>query len=191
MERGVYKACKINDCDRDASGYHGGGRGLCTTHYQRWRRHGDPERGGPVQRQTTTGQACSIDGCTKAVIALDYCENHYRRYKRYGDPKAGRLSPNSLTNEERFWRKVNKTDTCWLWLDRPNSAGYGTINIAGVPVMAHRYVLALSGRPVAADMTVDHLCKVRLCVNPAHLEEVTIGENLRRARVGSSSPAAV
>ena len=47
--------------------------------------------------------------------------------------------------------------------------------------MAHRYSLVLAGHTLTAGLTIDHLCRVRLCVNPAHLEEVTYGENLRRA----------
>ena len=168
--------CSIDDCNRPLYG-----RGWCNTHYARWRRHGDPEHGGPVGRQTGTGQPCSINGCTAPVVASALCEGHYRRFKRWGDPTAGSPSPGSMTTAERFWSKVNKTDTCWLWTDAPNGAGYGTFKVGDVSEMAHRYVMILAGYSLTAGLTIDHLCRVRLCVNPAHLEEVTYGENLRRA----------
>lgn len=184
------RTCSIDDCSRDASGYAGGGRGWCATHYMRWRRHGDPLRGGPIQRQTGTGQPCKIEQCPKPVVAVELCENHYRRLQRYGDPTGGRITPGSITDEERFWSKVDKTDDCWLWTDAPNSNGYGTFKVSGVSEMAHRYSLKLTGQQLTDGLTIDHLCRVRLCVNPAHLEEVTYAENLlRAARAGSGMAA--
>lgn len=137
-----------------------------------------------MQRQAGTGQPCRVDGCDSPVIAVELCNNHYRRFKRYGDPTAGRATPGSRTTEARFWGKVDKNGPggCWLWTDVPNGAGYGTFRVGSKIVMAHRYVLTLAGQSPADSMTVDHLCRVRLCVNPAHLEEVTNAENLRRAR---------
>ena len=70
--------CSIDDCNRPLYG-----RGWCNTHYARWRRHGDPEHGGPIGRQTGTGQPCSINGCTAPVVASALCEGHYRRFKRW------------------------------------------------------------------------------------------------------------
>lgn len=182
------RTCSIADCTRSASPYDNGARGWCKTHYMRWRRNGDPEHGGPVQRQTGTGHECPVQGCTEPVVALDLCNRHYRRFKKWGSPTAGGPKPGTVSTEDRFWSKVHKTDTCWLWTDAPNGAGYGTINIKSVPVMAHRFSLALAGHELADGLTVDHLCRVRLCVNPAHLEEVTHGENLRRAREARSRP---
>lgn len=178
------RTCSIDGCERDASGHAGGGRGWCPTHYMRWRRTGSPDTGGPIQRQTGTGHPCPIPECSRPVVARNLCERHYRRLKRYGSPTAGRISPGALTDEERFWAKVNKTDTCWLWTDAPNNSGYGTLKVAGESVMAHRYSLALAGQELNEELTIDHLCRVTLCVNPEHLEEVTYAENLRRAQRG-------
>ena len=170
------RTCSIDDCDRPI-----GGRGWCQTHCMRWRRHGDPEHGGRVLRQSGTGQPCSIKGCPFPVVAVELCNRHYRRFKRCGDPLGGRPSPGAMTVEERFWSKVNKTPTCWLWTDTPNNSGYGTFSVKGITEMAHRYSMILAGHVLTDGHTIDHLCRVRLCVNPAHLEEVTYGENLRRA----------
>lgn len=78
------RTCKVHDCDRDASGYSGGGRGWCATHYMRWRRTGDPDTGGAIIRQHATGTSCLIDSCAKPTVARGYCNNHYRRWRRWG-----------------------------------------------------------------------------------------------------------
>lgn len=170
------RTCSIDGCDKPRYG-----KRWCNTHYMRWRRHGDPHRGGAVKRQSGTGQPCTVPQCSAPVVASELCESHYRRAKRHGTPEAGRPAPGALTDAERFWGKVNKTATCWLWTDAPNSSGYGTLKVDGMTEMAHRYALQLAGHELTEGLTVDHLCRVRLCVNPDHLEEVTYGENLRRA----------
>lgn len=180
------RTCAVAGCDRDASGKRGGGRGWCSTHYMRWRRHGDPDHGGDVLRQTGTGQPCDVDDCDRPVIARAYCEGHYRRFRRYGEPLAGRPSPGTPA-AHRFWSKVDKTGDCWLWTDAPNSAGYGTFKVDGVTVMAHRFSWMLAGDELDPDLELDHLCRVRLCVRRDHLEQVTGEENKRRARLAQEA----
>jgi hypothetical protein len=85
--------------------------------------------------------------------------------------------------EDRFWRRVQKTDTCWLWLGaRWGTGGYGVlrINRKGIPI--HRVSWFIhKGEWPDPDLTLDHLCMNKLCVNPDHLEQVTRVENVRRA----------
>ncbi|HSS09404.1 MAG TPA: HNH endonuclease [Acidimicrobiales bacterium] len=86
---------------------------------------------------------------------------------------------------ERFWSKVKITPTCWLWTGNRNPNGYGILGITVVPgrrtkVGAHRIAYELLVGPIPEGLTIDHLCRVRHCVNPAHLEPVTQGENTRR-----------
>lgn len=87
------------------------------------------------------------------------------------------------TPEERFWAKVNKTDTCWLWT-AAKICGYGTFGIGGQNVYAHRYSYELLVGPIPTRLQIDHLCRVRHCVNPAHLDPVTQRENIRRGDTG-------
>lgn len=70
---------------------------------------------------------------------------------------------------------------CWLWQSyiRPN--GYGQAYWESWPRLAHRLVYTLLVRPLTDTEVLDHLCGKKACVNPAHLEPVTLAENIRRA----------
>ncbi len=87
--------------------------------------------------------------------------------------------------EDRFWAKVDKTETCWLWTGSLNQQGYGqvAVRVAGrqTSARAHRFAHELLVGPIPDGLELDHLCRVRNCVNPAHLEPVTHAENLRRS----------
>lgn len=90
----------------------------------------------------------------------------------------------------RFWSRVNKTDGCWLWTGTMNKFGYGVVSVDNRHVMAHRVALTLSGYSLDPDLTVDHLCRVRACVRPDHLEQVSMRENLLRGNTITSANAA-
>jgi hypothetical protein len=85
---------------------------------------------------------------------------------------------------ERFWVKVQKSDGCWTWTGATQAGGYGRFMVASNPrtlVLAHRYSYEQLVGPIEGDLTIDHLCRNRSCVNPAHLEPVTREENALRA----------
>ena len=81
---------------------------------------------------------------------------------------------------DRFWAKVHKTDTCWLWTAAITGTGYGAIGVNGKTVLAHRWAYEQVKGPIPKGMQLDHLCRVRHCVNPDHLEAVTSRENSMR-----------
>lgn len=87
------------------------------------------------------------------------------------------------TLEESFWRRVKKSDACWIWTGATNSDGYGLIcrKSPRVRLLAHRYVYTLLVATIPTGMVIDHKCSVRLCVNPSHLDIVTQAENARRS----------
>lgn len=91
--------------------------------------------------------------------------------------------------EERFWRKVRKDeDGCWRWIGHTDT-GYGSFNLKGKSVSAHRLSLAMSlGREIAPGMYACHGCRSKNCVNPAHLREGTHQDNMAdRARDGTAA----
>ena len=82
----------------------------------------------------------------------------------------------------RFWPKVRKTEGCWEWTGARSPGGYGQIRAAGRRrlLQAHRVAYELLRGPIPEGLTIDHLCRNPGCVNPAHLEPVTMRENLLR-----------
>lgn len=82
--------------------------------------------------------------------------------------------------DERLRRMVEKQpDGCWLWAGYRDRDGYGRIQVDGMGHMAHRVQMSELGFDIEG-MEVDHVCRVRACVNPDHLEVVTREENERR-----------
>ena len=71
---------------------------------------------------------------------------------------------------------------CFIWLNALSKDGYGSYRHR----RAHRVAYERMFGPIPNDLTIDHLCRVRSCVNPRHLEVVTMGENMLRG----VSPAA-
>lgn len=98
-----------------------------------------------------------------------------------------RLTPEDLT---RFWSKVKKTEDCWLWTGAVQPQGYGSwaVNRGGerLAFLAHRLSYEELVGPIPNGLTIDHLCRVRLCVRPTHLEAVTQRVNVQRGRSPSA-----
>lgn len=83
-----------------------------------------------------------------------------------------------LSAEQRFWPKVqlSSQDGCWLWTGAVTAAGYGMFGRGKRGegnFYAHRFSFTLHGGVLTPDKELDHLCRNRSCVNPAHLELVT------------------
>lgn len=86
---------------------------------------------------------------------------------------------------ERFTDSFTPSDesSCWLWQKTIARHGYGIIMNKGKRIYAHRLSYETHVGPIPEGLTIDHLCRVRSCVNPKHLEPVTRGENARRGRL--------
>ena len=85
---------------------------------------------------------------------------------------------------DRFWSKVDKTDSCWNWTGGTNGKGYGQFGINGKTKSVHRLSYEYTKGMIPKDLQIDHLCRNTLCVNPDHLEAVTHQENVQRGLSG-------
>lgn len=132
---------------------------------------------------------CLVAECDSSHYAKGYCLKHYRRWSRHGDTTLPLRRCTPLM--ERLWAKVDKNGPtpeacpgpCWLWTGVVNWQGYGRISEGRAGqryLQAHRVTYEDAKGPIPTGLEPDHLCRVRNCVNPAHLELVTHRENLLR-----------
>jgi hypothetical protein len=97
---------------------------------------------------------------------------------------------------DRFWSKVDRTggpDACWLWTAAKRTAGYGVYGIGSTNLyQAHRLSYEESFGAVPHGLILDHVCRVRACVNPAHLRPITKGDNQQnQSRYGRKSASGI
>lgn len=85
------------------------------------------------------------------------------------------------TASDRFWSKVDRSDAdgCWLWTANTTGAsGYGLFHDGARSIVAHRFSYQEANGAIPDGLVVDHLCRVRLCVRPTHLEPRTNRDNV-------------
>lgn len=126
--------------------------------------------------------------CDQPVQARGWCTKHYARWRR-----TGRLDLKS--DKERFWEKVDLfgsyasepwlplDSNCWLWLGAVTSGGYGIFSLGARSDgsgLSHRIAYEWLVGSIPDDKQLDHLCRVRNCVRPDHLEVVTSRVNTLR-----------
>lgn len=119
-------------------------------------------------------RTCTAPGCVDTHYARGLCRIHYVRMKRHGSLDT---PLRSKPVADRFWAKVDKTETCWVWTGAKRDGGYGVFKAERL-VPAHRFSYQMAtGSAVPADMEVDHICHNPSCVNPEHLRAVTPQQN--------------
>lgn len=132
-------------------------------------------------------RVCRVPGCPEQHKAKGWCGMHYARASRHGDPLVVSRIRRAGTAEDRFWASISKTETCWVWTHRTYSNGYGVHRVNGRGVLAHRYMYALVNGAIPTSAQIDHTCRNRACVNPAHLRLATNKQNSENIRVRSDS----
>jgi hypothetical protein len=93
------------------------------------------------------------------------------------------MSAHDALNRNRYGRPrwEVQEDGCWYWVNYVAETGYGRLNIKNTVVYAHRWVWEQLQGPIPDGLEIDHLCRVRRCVNPDHLEPVTPQVNMLRS----------
>lgn len=175
--------CAVEQCDRSSRA-----RGWCQMHYARWQKWGSTaERERP---KPTPKGPCTVDGCEKPQLSRGWCRTHYTRWYETGSVELGVRTGREYTTrpiEDRFWEKVQRGENHWLWTGAKSSLGYGAIwdyERQG-HVMAHRLSWEIAnGCKIPEGMVIDHLCRTPQCVNPDHLEVVTVSVNTARGLAG-------
>lgn len=89
----------------------------------------------------------------------------------------------------RFWRKVAKTDDCWIWLGARNADGYGNVRVGSRTYKAHRLAWEMAYGPIPDGLYACHRCDRPACVRPDHLflgdQWANIGDAARKGRMAS------
>jgi hypothetical protein len=139
-------------------------------------------------RVARRSRPCGVDGCTnRRHDSSNYCAKHEARIRRHGDPDVVKYHLESSRADPNSWEDVlgvhvtkGADDQCWLWGWSKNQHGYGVLAFRGKSWYAHRVSYTLAVGPIPDDLTVDHICWVRNCVRPSHLQLLPHAENARR-----------
>ena len=134
---------------------------------------------------------CVAAGCVRPARIKALCNAHYLRKRRYGDPLG---SAPKRTMLERFESKIVRRESgCWEWSGAHfQTTGYAIFNVPSPkdgrwrPATAHRIGYQLFVGPIPDGLNIDHLCRNRGCVNPAHLEPVQQRTNMLRGDAPSA-----
>lgn len=128
---------------------------------------------------------CSVAGCSGSVIARGWCWKHYKRWRKYGTTEL----PPPVPIDERLMRHAvfNLDNGCIEWTAYIDVvSGYGRIQVDRRSCYTHRVAYETFVGPISDGLHLDHLCRNRKCMNPAHLEPVTPLVNAQRGEGNGS-----
>lgn len=133
----------------------------------------------PIPHGTATGYQARKCRCQPCRQANTEAARKFRERRKALNPQP--------TPEERFWGRVEKTDTCWNWTGYMRAGGYGGVRIDGVLRSAHRLSYEVANGPIPEGMYLDHICHNTACVRPDHLRPVTTKQNGENRRGPASN----
>lgn len=171
--------CAIDGCDKKVAS-----RGWCESHYQRWRRHGDPLAGRKLFRR---GDKCSVGGCDSPSYSSGLCNSHRHKKQRYGDPLGGAEWKKGQGME--FIKSISMgSDKCIPWPYHVGANGYGDLRFGGYRG-PHAIMCSIHhGKRPSEHHEVAHSCGNRVCVNPEHLRWATRVENAADKKIHGTQP---
>lgn len=203
------RICTVEGCGRTTKS-----RGMCKRHYDLWRKSSAGQEAiaaaAAQERRTCGHPGCPVLFAVRSANHR-FCPDHAtktvangrdreRRAARDASDGVGARGPLRRPPAERFWLKVDKTESCWFWMAQLDNSGYGRFNHGGGMQGAHKWAWEAENGPVPEGLHLDHrchtddplcpggnACRHRACVNPTHLELVTSRENSRRGRLRTRS----
>lgn len=153
--------CTESNCDRPAKV-----GGLCGPHYN-------------------ATKSCIVGGCGLTYLARGLCRKHWGEWRETANPEL--LRYHYVTLEEAFaaWPTTPDPNGCIIW--GGNRSGYaptqyGVLTFRNKRKFAHRVAYELRHGQIPRGMDIDHICHVRLCVNPDHLRLATRKQNQEHRR---------
>jgi hypothetical protein len=120
--------------------------------------------------------------CDRPAKSLGLCSRHYQQYwkgKLLYEPQ-GRQRHRDYGAKMAKFTERNAGTGCLEWTGTRTPDGYGLVKDGGQQGTAHRWVYEHEVGPISESHEIDHLCRVRHCVEPTHLEPVLPAENHRR-----------
>jgi hypothetical protein len=157
------RTCEIPDCGKPHVT-----RGMCRVHYTRWRE-------------------CIVGDCETLSRAHWFCEKHFARWKKNGSPYVTSVIRGDIVARFESYLSIGEIPShapwlghCWLWTAGLDPDGYGKFRAPGEQ-SAYRWSYTYHVGPIPEGLELDHLCRVRRCVNPWHLDPVTRLVNILRA----------
>lgn len=132
-------------------------------------------------------KTCSLEYCDRPHDGRGFCQAHRRQWVKTGETRPIRHGLNGSTVAQKLELNTRADRNCLRWTGNHSKAGYGMVVVGNrVKEYVHRLAYELAHGPVPDGMQVDHICRVRDCINIDHLQVVTGELNSQFAKHGDA-----